>query len=123
MIIIGPRTASWACDLLQRYLSKIMNQPVCSPNLTSGNFYPLGPLKKGLGGKRLATVLYVRSIIRTGSRDGVLGIVAILLDERPANLCLIHDKRQDLFTLQRYRYWLWGPPILLLNGCLGSFLG
>ena len=106
---------------LRPYLSKIMNHPVSNPSLPPGDFHPLGPIKKGLGGKRLATVLYVCSIITcTGSRDGVIGI---LPDERPTNLGLDPGKLQAIFTFQKYPFWIWGPPILVLNGCLGSFPG
>jgi hypothetical protein len=77
--------------------------------------------QKRLAGKRLATLLYVRSVICTGTRDGVLSIVAILLDERPRNLGLVHGEGQTRFTLQRCPDWVWGTTVRVLNGYLGFF--
>ena len=56
---------------LRRYLSKIMNHPVCSPNLASGDSHPTEPFKKRLGGKQLATVICTLKVKESPNRTGV----------------------------------------------------
>jgi histone-lysine N-methyltransferase SETMAR len=50
-----PHTANRTCELLWRYNWEVLDHPPYSPDLAPSDFHLFGPLKKHLGGRRLAT--------------------------------------------------------------------